>query len=123
MEIEEKLKNLSYEKKMGIARFSLEVAAADGEITDEESTIIAKLAIGYLGLSEKDIDRVLETDYSNVLKDFDIEEAGLMGLLLGIIAKADGVVSMSELKHIKKLLDKVGFGPDLAAIVINALGE
>lgn len=120
MDFDKVVQGLSYEKKLAIARFSLEVAAADGEIDQSELLTIVAICQAKLDLDLTDkIDVITETDYKSSLVKFSMEEAVFLGLVLGIIASADGVVSSVEVRHTRSLLQQAGLNSDLIEAVIE----
>ena len=120
MDLDKVVKELSYEKKLAIARFALEVAAADGEIDQSELLTILAICQAKLDLDLTDkIDTITETDYNSVLVKFSMEEAVFLGIVLGVIAKADGVVSSVEVRHTRSLLQQAGLNNVLIEAVIE----
>ena len=110
MDLEKIVEELSYEKKLSIVRFALEVAAADGEIDEEELTAIVAICSLKLGVDdlEDKIGTIVESNYKSTLATFSMDEATLLGFILGVIAAADGVVSSVEVRHIRSLLEQAG---------------
>lgn len=120
MDLDKVVKELSYEKKLAIARFALEVAAADGEIDQSELMTIIAICQAKLDFDLTDkIDTITETDYKSVLVKFSMDEAVFLGIVLGVIANADGVVSSVEVRHTRSLLEQAGLNNVLIEAVIE----
>lgn len=120
MDLDKVVKELSYEKKLAIARFALEVAAADGEIDKSELMTILAICQAKLDFDLTDkIDTITETDYKSVLVKFSMDEAVFLGIVLGVIANADGVVSSVEVRHTRSLLEQAGLNNVLIEEVIE----
>lgn len=123
MDMESVIEELSHEKKLAIARFALEVAAADGEFADEEIVGIYAICSVKLGidLDQSKLESISETEYRDVLSKFTEQEAFVLGLILGAIAQADGVVSFSELDHTRTLLEQTDLDKDLIPVLLEAV--
>lgn len=116
------IQGLSYEKKLALINFTLHVAGADGEITDDELQIIANLT-AQLGIdaNQEVIDQIVNNDYSQLLPQFQKDEAMALGLLLSIVAKADGKFSFSESSEINEMLLKSGINKELIPVILEVL--
>ncbi len=121
MDIETTFKNLTHEKKMAFARFAIEVANADGEVSQEEVLAVFAICTLKLGIDSDEFDVIVNTDYTSTLKTFSHEEAILLGGLLAVIAHADGIVSFSEVDHIKELLLQSGIEPAYVPAVLETI--
>lgn len=121
--VESIIKELSHDKKLAITRFTIEVAAADGEITDEEIEAIFAICSLKLGiqLDQSRLDSIYETEYRDVLSKFTEKESIVLGAILGAIAQADGVISFSELDHIRTLLEDTDLNKDFIPVLLEAV--
>ncbi len=116
------LKDLSYEKKLALTSFAIHVAAADGEITDDELDIINNITgILEIDATQEVIDKIVNNDYSRYLPQFKKDEAIALGYILGVVATADGRVSFSESSEINNMLLQSGINPEYIPIVLETI--
>lgn len=120
LDLEEVIEVLTYEKKLAIARFALEVAAVDGEITTNEIGFINNLCSQLLGIDLGDkLDTIMEEEYKDVLSKFSMDEAKVLALILSHLSTLDGKISNSEIGHTRSLLKHTGMKEEMIDFLIN----
>lgn len=123
-DLHETVEVLSYEKKLAIARFALEVAAVDGEITTNEIGFINNLCSQLLGIDLGDkLDTIMEEEYKDVLSRFSMDEAKVLGVILSYLSKMDGKISNAEIEHTRSLLKQTGMEENYIDFLINFILE
>ncbi len=116
------VKGLSYEKKLALASFAVQVAAADGEITEDEMQFIAGITLHLeIDATQEVIDKIVNNDYSRYLPQFNKDEALALGFILGVVATADGRVSFSESSQINNMLLQSGINPEFIPIILETI--
>lgn len=122
----EEYKAYPLQKKKAIARFCLEVAASDGKVDEDELNTIAAILYNAFELeitSDLVEELMSDFDYMEVLKAFDEGELNTLGVILSLVAKADGTFSFSEMDHIKELLIAGGMNVSYVSVLLEVLSQ
>lgn len=69
---------------------------------------------------DEEVESIKSMKFSSVINDLTINKATLVGVLLGRIAKADGIIIDDEVTHIRNILNHSGFGEDFTEEVVHS---
>lgn len=130
MELED-LYKLSKSKREVMFKCVHFIALADGKISDEEAKILTGTAVNILKLEFEDVkkivnDKIDEQTLNKVYSELNLmsgDELGLLGMIMGHIASADGNFDSDEKALIEKLLTIGRLNPSLINQIVDSFAN
>ena len=100
------LKYLSKGKRLTMANCVLGMIFADGRETDSEWNAASNIIAEFLDITSNELNKNIQSvdQLEKTLRTMDGDELFYLGLLLGAMAKADGVADQKELDTIRGIL-------------------